>query len=156
VDSRLAAIADTLVDRFDRIDYSLGRLDARVDEVEATLLDLMGATNRLEGRTAEWLTDASNQDLILGIKLGLGYEARTGARMPYDLFVQLENLFQTNAVNFSKDSIRAGPSVRSYAAGDILGELDNFPLDVNGGYVVNVGPSLFQLPPPPPPRVANP
>ena len=136
VDKELNVIYRTMQDRFDQIDLQLGKLNAKLDEIEQTLLDLDNKLSRIERDNFEFIDALGRRPLLEAINGGLGYQARTGQTMPFQPdFVNYENVFQTWGTIHAFDPLAAGPSQRDYSPAAVLGELNAFPMDTNINYL---------------------
>ncbi|MFN8489946.1 MAG: hypothetical protein U0350_20335 [Caldilineaceae bacterium] len=136
VDKELNTIYSTMQDRFNQIDLQLGKLNAKLDEIQRSLLDLDNKLSRIERDNFEFLDALGRRPLLEAINGGLGYQARTGQTMPFQPdFVNYENIFQTWGTVHAFDALATGPSQRDYSAGAVLGELNAFPMDTNINYL---------------------
>ncbi|HRZ56278.1 MAG TPA: hypothetical protein P5525_12570 [Candidatus Paceibacterota bacterium] len=110
VDQSLTQIFDTLNARFDQIEITLdaqGRQIARlvgdVGQIRHSLLDIQTDLVRLERNLATFHALDWRFDLLENMNLALGYEARVGTPLAYDLYnpsyVGIENVFYTHAYN---------------------------------------------------------
>lgn len=110
VDQSLTTIFNTLNERFDQVEITLdahGRqiahLNGDVDQIRLSLLDVQTDLVRLERNLATFHALDWRFDLLEDMNLALGYEARVGTPMAYDLFlpsyVGMENAFYTHAFN---------------------------------------------------------
>lgn len=136
VDQELNTIYATMQDRFDKIDVQLGKLNAKVDEVQTTLLDLNNKLNRIQRDNYEFLNALGRRPLLEAINGGLGYQKRTGLQMPFQPdFINYENIFQSWATIHAFDPLESGPSQRDYSPGALLNELNAFPIDSNINYL---------------------
>ena len=136
VDAQLNTIYTTMNDRFDMIDVQLGRINGNLQEIQQTLATLENTLARIEHNNFEFMDAANRRPLLNQMNSVLGYQQRTGQRLPYEpQFVDAESLFYTWATEHAYDALSAGPLQRDYSDGAVLAELSAYPLDVNLNYL---------------------
>ena len=136
VDQELNTIYTTMQDRFDKIDVQLGKITVSLDEIQQTLDKLSLDLSRLQRDNFEFLDALGRRPLRDAINGAVGYKQRTGVDMPYQPdFVGYENTFQTWGTINAFDALSAGPTQRDYSDGQVLTELNAYPLDANLNYL---------------------
>lgn len=110
VDQSLTEIFNTLNERFDQVEIKLdaqgrqiAQLNGDVDKIRFSLLDVQTDLVRIERNLSTFHALDWRFGLLEQMNLGLGYEARVGTPMAYDLYspsyVGMENVFFTHAYN---------------------------------------------------------
>ena len=136
IDRELNTIFTTMQDRFNLIDLQLGKINGNVQEIQRTLIGIELTLSRIERNNYEFLNVGFRRPLLDAINGAIDYEARTGAVMPYQPdFVNNENVFQSWGTIHAFDALSAGPIQRNFGDGQVLAELNAFPLDANINYL---------------------
>lgn len=136
IDEELNTIYATMQDRFNLVDVQLGKLNGKLDEVQKTLVTLDLKLSRIERNNFEFLDALGRRPLLEAINGSLGYQQRTGVPMPYQPeFVSFENVLHGWATIHAFDALAAGPTQRDTSDGQVLAELNAYPLDSNINYL---------------------
>lgn len=135
IDSELNTIYSTMQDRFDLVDVQLGKLNGKIDDVQKSLVALDLKLSRIERNNFEFLDALGRRPLLDAISGGLDYQQRTGLPMlDQPEFVNFENVLQSWGAIHAFDALAAGPTERDYSDGQVLAELNAFPIDSNLNY----------------------
>ena len=136
VDEELSVIYSTMHDRFSQIDIQLGKINGNILELQESLLTLDLKLSRIERNNFEFLNVLGRRPLMDAINGGLSYAERTGSPMPFQpTFVEFENVLQGWGTIHAFDALNAGPTQRDYSDGQLLAELNTYPMDSNINYL---------------------
>lgn len=136
IDKELNALYTAMQDRFNLIDLQLGKLNGNVQSIQRELIGIELSLSRIERNNYQFLDAGFRRPLLDAINGAIGYRTRTGATMPYTPdFVTNENVFQTWGTVHAFDALSAGPAQRDYNDGQVLAELNAYPLDANINYL---------------------
>ncbi len=136
IDQGLNTIYTGMMVRFNQIDVQLGKLTAKVQEIQQGLTELDTKLSRIERNNFELINALGRRELVEAVNLGLGYQERTGVPMPFTPdFDQFANKLYTWATFNAYDPVATGPSERDYRDAAVLTELRAYPLDANLNYL---------------------
>lgn len=136
IDRGLNAIYTTMSQRFFQIDVQLGKLNGNILDVQQSLYSLDTKLSRIERNNYEFLNVLGRRPYIDAANAGLGYLERTGRPLPYEPnFVDLEILLHGWGTIHAFDALNNGPTKRNYSDGQVLEELNAYPIDSNINYL---------------------
>ena len=136
IDKGLNTLFTTMQAQFNLIDVQLGHLNAKLDDVQRKLVGIELSLSRIEHNNYEFLDVGFRRPLLDAINGAIGYQARTGTQMPFQPdFVNNENIFQSWGTIHAFDALSAGPTQRDFSDGQVLAEMNAFPLDANLNYL---------------------
>ena len=135
VDKSLNKIYETMTDRFNQINLTLGELQGDVDEIQRTLLDVQADVHRLERKVFAFLDAGFRRDLNEQINLVIGYRETFGQPIPWSTYLPAENKFFTWATANAKDELSSGSAGRGYDDSSLFTELNSQPTESNLNYL---------------------
>jgi hypothetical protein len=156
IENQLNVILDTMLEQFQRINFELGQIEGNIEEIQLALFSLQSNLVRFNRNVHLFIEAAERRELVEAINGFLNFRERTGQDLDLTGFLEAENQFFSWAFSHSSDEIQAGPADRDFEDGDLLEELQKFPLAANINFLRAVPARRFGLPPLSTIRLANP
>ncbi|MGI8808457.1 MAG: Calx-beta domain-containing protein [Acidimicrobiales bacterium] len=170
VDRSLNKIYQDMMREFNQIDVVLGTIRTDLSTIQQSLNQIRDQLTAFEGNLYTTILSAKRSELWDWIDRALGYQPRTGEPLPFTAdatnYYDANSKFLTWARTFASSAAATGGSdLRSFADGDIAGELTKFyepeyadivsPLSTNVRYLRDL-PTAWGLSPLVPDAVPNP